>query len=315
MDRKILRICTAVLLCAVLARLLSNYDILQDRSKVASAVLFMGTGRVVQLNEEASPQSTDETLPAATQPEQRPLRFSPEDAALLEFQDFSDVDPNPEALLQLPLDWELWGEEPTVLILHTHATESYTPTEDYTESSDFRTLDEKYNVISVGEHLAELLYEEGICVLHDKTLHDYPSYNGSYANARQTLARYLEEYPSIRLVLDLHRDAMSDSSGNQLGYTVSTEKGTAAQVMLVVGSNHSGWKTNAALAAKLQVQLEKLCPGICRPLVFRQSRFNQDLSQGAVLVELGAAGNTRQEALLSAEYIADAILSLANGTE
>lgn len=315
MDRKILRICTAVILCAALARLLSNYDIMQDQSKVASAVLFLGTGRVARLEETEKLQPVEETVPTVTEPEQTALRFSQEDAALLEIQDFSGVNPNPEELLQLPLSWDLTGEEPTVLILHTHATESYTPTEDYIESSDFRTLDEKFNVVSVGDHLAALLSRQGISVLHDKTLHDYPSYNGSYSNARQTLSRYLEEYPSIRLVLDIHRDAMSDSSGSQIGYTVSIEQGTAAQVMLVVGSNHSGWKDNAALAAKLQVQLEKLCPGICRPLVFRQSRFNQDLSQGAVLIELGAAGNTRQEALLSAEYIADAILSLAQGTE
>ena len=191
--------------------------------------------------------------------------------------------------------------------------ESYEKTENYTESSAYRTLDENYNVISVGDHLAEILSRQGIAVLQDKTLHDYPSYNGSYSNSRKTLATYLQEYPSIQLVLDIHRDAMADSAGNQIGYTISTEKGTAAKVMLVVGCNNPGWQENAALAVKLQAQLEKLCPGICRPMSLRKSRFNQDLSPGAILIEMGAAGNTRQEALLAAEYVAEAILALAGG--
>jgi len=170
-------------------------------------------------------------------------------------------------------------------------------------------------VISVGDRLTELLEAAGIRVLHDRQLHDYPSYNGSYGNARETVSEYMQEYPSLCLVLDLHRDAAVDSSGNQVRYVVETGTEEVAKMMLVVGTNHVAWQENMALAVKLQAQLEKLCPGICRPTSLRTARFNQDLSGGMVLVEMGAAGNTRQEALLAAEYLADAVISLAHGTQ
>lgn len=306
-DRNILRICAAVILCAVLFRALDALN--TYHADAAATLLFLETGRIAQPTEPSAP----ETVPtiAATEPA---VSFAAEDAAAIAVNNFADVTPDMEALLLQPLQWDLTGQTPAVLILHTHASESYLNTENYPESGDFRTLDEQYNVISIGAYVAQLLSRQGIAVVHDKTLHDYPSYNGSYENARQTIAAYLEKYPSIQLVLDIHRDAMADSSGNQLGYTVSTEQGTAAQVMLVVGCNNEDWEKNAALAAKLHAQLENMCSGICRPLVFRQSRFNQDLSAGAVLIELGATGNTRQEALLAADYVARAIIALAHGT-
>lgn len=311
-ERKILRVCATLLLCVVLVRAFGNLSNRTDPADVAAAIIFLGTGRVVR-QEEPTEAPTEEA--AVTEPEQTPVRFYPQDAALVAVGDYADTAVDVEQLLLKALDWELAGAEPTVLVLHTHASESYENTEGYTASSDYRCLDEAYNVISVGAHLAELLSRQGICVLHDKTLHDYPSYNGSYNNSRQTLSGYLQAYPSIRLVLDIHRDAMTDDAGNQIGYTQSTEKGTAAKVMLVVGCNNDAWEENAALAVKLQVLLEKEAPGICRPLTLRQSRFNQDLSSGAILIEMGAAGNTRQEALLAAEYVAEAIVALSKGTK
>ncbi len=310
-ERKILRICATLLLCAVLVRVFGSLSNRADPADVAAAIIFLGTGRMVR-QEEPTEAPTEEA--AVTEPEQAPVRFSSRDAALVEIGNYATAAVDAEQLLLKSLEWDLTGEEPTVLILHTHASESYENTEGYTPSSEYRCLDEQYNVISVGAHLAELLSRQGICVLHDKTLHDYPSYNGSYNNSRQTLSGYLQTYPSIRLVLDIHRDAMTDDAGNQLGYTQTTAKGTAAKVMLVVGCNNDAWEENAALAAKLQVLLEREAPGICRPLTLRQSRFNQDLSSGAVLIEMGAAGNTRQEALLAAEYVAGAIVTLSKGT-
>ena len=130
----------------------------------------------------------------------------------------------------------------------------------------------------------------------------------------------MEKYPSIRLVLDLHRDAAQDSQGNQIRRTVSTQLGDSAKVMVVVGSPaggqaHPGWRQNMALGVKLHAQLEKLAPGLCYEARLRSSRFNQDLSPGALLVEVGAAGNTRQEALIAAEYLSRAVIALAHGTE
>lgn len=322
-DRKILRICTTAIFCAVLLRLLGNFSLgtaadVFSPVDLASMALFFQTGRMVRQVEtqETLPQETQSpTLPEPTQPEKEPFSFSVEDAQGLEIYDYAGKEPDLSTLLMEPLTWDLTQEQPTVLILHTHASESYENTEGYEESSQYRTLDEAYNMVSIGDTITEALTEQGITVLHDRTLHDYPSYNGSYDNARETIAQYLRAYPSIRLVLDVHRDAMVDASGQQIGYTVATGKGDSAKVMLVVGCNNEAWKENMALAVKIQARLEDLCPGICRPICLRNAKFNQDQSPGALLMEMGAAGNTRQEALLAAEYVAQAIADLSKGTQ
>ena len=318
-DGKILRLGAAVILCALFVRFLGNHpSVAVDQADIGAALVFLQTGRVVKLSEPGETQPVEEsTAVVITEPEEVKTSFSftKVDAALVQVNDYTGKKPDVASLLLQPLDWYLAEEEPTVLILHTHATESYTKTENYTESSQYRTLDEGFNMISIGDRVADLLENAGIPVLHDKTLHDYPSYNGSYAASRETLREYLKEYPSIQLVLDLHRDAMTDSGGNQIGYPISTAERNAAKVMLVVGCNNSDWKENAALGVKLQARLEQLCPGICRPMALRKSRFNQDLSPGSILIEVGSAGNTRQEALLAAEYIAQAIVDLSYGAQ
>ncbi len=338
MERKTLQVGAAVIVCAVLFRLLSG-GILDNalqtlsRQKVAQIILFLETGRSVRLPEPDHQKPPEETTePNQTPPEETlsvlsetiapfapAVSFSPEDASLLSIRNSSGFDVDPAAALMQPLSWELTGDKPTVLILHTHGTESYVNSEGYAESSPYRTLDENYNMLSVGAHLAESLTQKGICVIHDRTLHDHPSYNGSYSNARERVLQYLKEYPSIQLVLDLHRDAVTDKSGNQVGHSLSTSAGSAAKMMVVLGSHtaglsHPNWQENFSLGVKLHAQLEKNQPGICRQLNLRASRFNQDLMPGMVLVEMGAAGNTRQEALLSAEFLAQAIYDLAHGT-
>ncbi len=326
-DRRVLQVGTAVIVCALLLRLLSGSvtktgKISPVKQTAARVILFLETGRLW----ESPAEPIAQTLPqqpteAATQPEEpeavkTPVSFSPEDASLVSLRNTSNFSVDIAAALQSPLSWDLTGENPTVLIIHTHGTESYVNSEGYTESSPYRTLDTGYNVVSVGDRLAEALTQRGISVLHDPTLHDYPSYNGSYNLARETVSRYLAQYPSIRLVLDLHRDAVTDAGGDQVGYSLSTDAGSAAKMMLVLGSDtaglsHPNWQENFSLGVKLHAQLEKIQPGICRDLSLRASRFNQDLMPGMVLVEMGAAGNTRQEALLSADILAQAISGLA----
>lgn len=340
MERKTLQMGAAVIACALIFRLLGGgmaEAAVQaiSRQEVAELILFLETGRAVRTQMPKTEQTPAEenTLPAETQPPETqavlsvdpedtppPAVFTQTDAALVEVRNSSGYDVDTAAALLSPLSWELTGNEPTVLILHTHSTESYVNSEGYAEAAAYRTLDEKYNVISVGDRLADALAQKGISVLHDRTLHDYPSYNGSYSLARETVSAYLAQYPSIRLVLDIHRDAVADASGNQVGYSLSTEAGSAAKLMLVLGTGaggltHPNWRENFSLGVKLHAQLEKNQPGICRQLNLRSARFNQDLMPGMVLVEMGAAGNTRQEALLSAEILAQAIFDLAHGTE
>ena len=330
-DRQTLRIGAAAILCALVLRLGAGgffqpiADFLTD-PKIASFLIYLETGRIVRFSQSSDTAEVfsmeSHTPDFAQKAENLTLLpgFTAEDGAQIPFRYNCSLRPDAARLITAPLSWDLTSEEPAVLILHTHATESYTksPGEDYEESSAFRTLDENYNMISVGEHLAELLEAGGITAIQDRTLHDHPSYSGSYNHARKSIAAYLEEYPSIRLVLDLHRDA-SGSNRYQMRTEATVEGQPSAQLMLVMGTSASGlkhpdWEQNLALGLKLQAQCERIAPGIMRYVNLRSQRFNQDLSPGALLIEVGAAGNTHPEALRAVEVLAEAILALSRGS-
>lgn len=319
--QKALRMGACVLACAVALRLVGSgfveplFEVLAEPN-IQSFLIYLETGRNVRflpsVAENSEPvEETQTTAPAPSLP-----HFGAEDVSLISIKSTADVQADIEALLCAPLSWSLRGDAPTVLILHTHASESYTRTvgETYEESSDYRTLDEAYNMVSIGEEVAQILEENGIHVIHDRALHDYPSYNGSYADARVSTADILARYPSIRLVLDLHRDASGDAN-NQLRTLATVDGAESAQLLLVMGTDHVAWQENLALALKLHAQLERDATGIMRPISLRGNRFNEDLSTGALLVEVGAAGNTHEEALRAATYLAQAIVALADGTQ
>lgn len=241
-----------------------------------------------------------------------PPRFT--DAERIELYYAAAVSPDIPALLEKKLEWQLYGEAPKVLILHTHGTESYTKQgESYTETSAWRTTDEDYNMLSIGSYVGALLEEAGIPTVQDRELHDYPSYNGSYVDARKSIRELLEAYPSIELILDLHRDA-SGGTGGQLRTQATVRGQPSAQLMVVVGTNQKHYEENLALGLKLHSQLEVQAPGIMRPLQLRNSRFNQDLCPGALIIEVGAAGNTHAEAITAAGELARAVIALAEGT-
>ena len=274
------------------------------------------TGRNVRFSSSMSTFSPDflESPP--------PFLPTPTEAALPAFSGQEEVDlyyavrknPDIEQLLAKPLEWNLYSGEPTVLILHTHATESYTrQAEDYQETSSWRTLDAGYNMLSIGALVGEHLEKNGIRVVRDETLHDYPSYNGSYIRSRQTLRQQLEQHSGIRLILDLHRDAAGTDT-KQMRTRAVVDGEPSAQLMIVIGTNHDHYEENLSLGLKLHAQLEQQSPGIMRPLQLRAQRFNQDLSGGALLIEVGAAGNSHQEARRAAEQLAKAIILLAKGT-
>lgn len=329
MEQKVLRVGTLVITCALALRLFStaildktfSFDL---SSEIASCMVFLQTGRLIRpsniifSDQPMQPPPTDATEPSEP-PETILPAFSPEDAAALEITSTFSYSADLPALLTKPLSWDLTGESPTILIVHSHATESFSPTDEYQETTAYHTLDTEHNMVSVGKYVTSLLEDSGISVIHDTTLHDNPSYNASYANSRKSVQQYLQDYPSIKLVLDLHRDTYEDEHGNQLAHTVFSQDTTYAPLMLVVGTDYSGlehpnWQENLSLALKLQTQLETICPGICRNINLRSQRFNQDLSTGAMLVEVGASGNTHEEALRTAEVLAQGILSLAHGS-
>ena len=323
--QQVKRVGAAAILCACAFRLGASGlpEMLLSwlrKPNTAAFLIYLETGRDVRFSAsqevflvfpaESAPPLIQET---AAEPEKP--GFAGEDAEAVTLYNTSGKAPDLAELTARPLDWDLVGEEPTVLILHTHSTESYTKNgEKYTETSDYRTLDENYNMLSIGSRVAELLAQSGITAIQDRELHDYPSYNGSYVDARESIRAYLEQYPTIQLVLDLHRDA-AGTTGSQLRTLATVEGQSSAQLMLVMGTNYDTWQENLALGLKLHIQLERQAPGIMRKLCLRPQRFNQDLCPGALLVEVGAAGNSHAEAMLAAEQLAAAITALARGTQ
>lgn len=330
-EKKSLRIGAMAIACAILLRLGSNGALgavvkALSSPEAVSLMLYLETGRVVkpalpEIPTQFATQLEEDEATVNVQPEEAPAlpAFAEDDASLVEVNSVCGYDTDLPALLQQPLSWNLKQEAPTVLILHTHGTESYTKTEDYEESSAYRTLDTGYNVVSVGEELKRVLEAGGVRVIHDTTMHDYPSYSGSYSHARKQIRTYLDENPSIALVLDIHRDSVENSAGKQVVFTTQFQGQAVARMMMVVGTDANGlthpkWPQNMALAVKMHALLEKNCPGICRPISFRSQRFNQDLSTGAMLIEVGSAGNTREQALGAVRILGETILELSQGT-
>lgn len=240
------------------------------------------------------------------------LSFSEEDLQYVSVRYECDYRPDLQALLTSALELPGNLTRPTVLIVHTHGSESFFG--DYEMVESYRTLDETLNMIAIGDEVARILELRGVTVLHDRNIYDYPDYSGAYSAARKSIRAYLKENPEICLVLDLHRDAGVGDYGSLV--TVSTVNGQkSAQIMMVVGTDGSGkvhpnWRQNLSLALKLSALLEQNNPGITRAIELRAQRFNMDLSPGSLLVEVGAAGNTLQEAKIAANALALAVLEL-----
>lgn len=325
-QQQSLGIGSVLILAAVILRLLSTgaLEPLAEALKApqtAAFLLYLESGRVVHpqqvlLTEPTTvPTIPPETQPPQTEPTQTEPRevycFAAEDAALVNVTYHASHRPDLSAMVTAPLRWELAGEKPTVLILHSHATECYLPDGSFVQTSPYRTLDTSQNMVSLGELLARLLQQNGIRVIHDTTLHDHPSYNQSYTSSRKAVREYLEKYPSLVLVLDLHRDGVDGQVQPDTSAQVHGQE--SAQLMMVAGTKQAGWEDNMALAVKLTAVLEKLHPGITRPISLRKQQFNQDLCPGALIVEVGAAGNTHAEAETAIHALAEAILALSWG--
>lgn len=214
---------------------------------------------------------------------------------------------------ELPLTLQSAEEGPQILIMHTHTAEAYTMSGDdvYTETDTSRTTDERYNMVRIGEEMKAVFESYGLSVIHDTTTYDYPSYNGSYGRSLAGIQAYLEEHPTIAVVLDVHRDALIGSDGTAYATTTEVNGEAVAQVMLVVGTNDSGlehpnWTDNMAVAVRLQAAMVSLAPDLARDIDLRSQRFNQHLTTGSLLVEVGTSGNTLQEALAGARLFAQA---------
>ncbi len=194
------------------------------------------------------------------------------------------------------------SDRPQILIMHTHATESYLPPAGtpYDAGYAFRTTDKSQNMVAVGKVIADTLNSMGYNTLQDTTLHDYPSYNGSYDKSRDTVESYLEKYPSIKIVLDIHRDRV-ERSDTIISPVVNANGTEYAQIMIISGRdngymNMPNYPENLKFASRLQNQLTKDLPGLTRPVLFDYRNYNQQLTTGSLLVEFGTHGSTLEQA-------------------
>lgn len=212
------------------------------------------------------------------------------------------------------------NNQPQVLIMHTHATESYLLHNEnyYTENDKSRTTDNAYNMVALGKIICDRLNAQGIVTIHDTTQHDNPSYNESYSRAANTIKNYLKQYPSIKIVIDLHRDAIAENDTDKVKLTTEIDGKKAAQIMLVSGSQSGvvttfpNWKENLKLAVKLQQTLESTYPTLARSIRLVSKHYNQNLTTGSLLIEIGTDGNTFEEAKYSTELLSNALISLFN---
>lgn len=221
---------------------------------------------------------------------------------------------DPAALAAQPLDFNVDNNGPQVLIVHTHTTESYTDSEKnkYSSSDSDRSTDETKNITAVGNAVCDILNQNGIQTVHDTTVHDYPSYNGAYGRSLTTVKNNLSKYPSVKVVLDIHRDGMVKSDGTKLKVATDINQVKTAQVMLVVGTNASGllhdkWKENLKFACKIQNAANEKYPTLMRPIDLREERFNQHMTEGSLIIEIGSNGNTLEEAIEGGKDIARVI--------
>ena len=264
-------------------------------------------------------------------PEKPPKQQPEEEAAAEPAPEFSDSEAqditiagdlarevDKTSLLLTPLNIRPGAQ---VLIVHTHTSEAYTPEPgwEYQQTAEYRTADPTRSVVRVGEELAMELRRQGVDVIHDATVCDDPDYPHAYEHSFDVIEAQLAAHPSIQIVLDIHRDAMTDEEGNAVAETCELDGG-CARLMLVVGTDegglpHPNWQENLSFALKLQALLNRSAPGLCRDLSLRTERFNQHFTPCSLLVEVGAAGNTLAQTLPAARYLARAVAELVRTAE
>lgn len=212
-------------------------------------------------------------------------------------------------LLTTPLGFVTQNSDPKVLIVHTHTSEAYA------ESPASRSEEPEQNVVSVGAEIADTLEENGISVIHDTSRNDSPSYNQSYKKTMALIDKNLTERPTLEIVLDIHRDYIERDDGSLVKPTVTVDGKNAAQIMFVIGTDamgleHANWRHNLAFAVQIQNRLNQTAPGLCRAINIRTERFNQHMTKGSMIIEVGTGVNTLEEARYSGRLVGKAIADI-----
>ncbi len=225
----------------------------------------------------------------------------------------------PEMIAYPPMI-DMSGNGPKILIVHTHATESYAEdgAQVYDITASDRSNDTAKNVVAVGKRMTEIFEDYGIETLHDETLHDVPSFNGSYAHSLDSITKYMEKYPSIQIVFDLHRDSIVYNDKTKARTVTEIEGEDTAQLMFVVGTDENGlhhpnWRENIRSAIWFQKAIADKYPKLMRHINLRRERFNGHTCSAAMIIEVGTSGNSLEEALNGIELAASSIAELLVG--
>ncbi len=248
----------------------------------------------------------------ATEPPTNNTRESDVSTKAISFINTPGVPVDAQVLLDTELGFYPQDGAPRVLIVHTHTSEAYACSE------GSRSEDPNRNVVSVGKAIYEALSAAGIGVIHDTTQNDNPSYNQSYKKALTVIEKNLSAYPTLEVVLDIHRDYIKRDDGTLVKPTCITKDGKkAAQIMFVMGTDsmglyHPNWRHNLAFAAQIQNKLQHSQPGLCRSINIRTERFNQHATKGSMIIEVGTGVNTLEEAQLSGKLVGEAIAAVLN---
>ena len=287
--------------------------LLDSELKMASAVVKQEGEQTQEVAQEQTNEQTESTtvehaqtgLSTQVVPNNVPTKFT---------NSYHGVEVRNETSYQLTeemLTPDITVNQENIMIFHTHTCESYTPSEayPYTQTGTYRTTDLNFSVARVGTELEKQLKSYQYNVIHDVTYHDYPAYNGSYGRSLTTVKNLLQLYPNTDVVIDLHRDAIGDYS---YAPTVQIGEEYAAQLMFVIGTEggglqHPNWQQNLKFAIKIQEKANELYPGLFKPIILRNSRYNQHLAKAATIIEVGATGNTLDQCLVSMKYLAKVI--------
>lgn len=227
--------------------------------------------------------------------------------------------PDIKALLNQGSDLTIYDKsKPTVLIYHSHTTEAYSLLDTgYYISSDARSNNSARNMVRVGDDLAAYLEKHGFNVIHDRTIHD-KDYTKSYDNSRATIEKYLEQYPSIEVTIDVHRDDITYSNKTKVKPTAKINGKKAARMMIISGceynrvKNFPDWEENLKFDLQVQNKVNELYPGLMRPILFSERKYNMYETHYSFLLEVGTDANTLDEACYSARLFGNALGQLLN---
>ena len=294
---------------------LTGIDLKNPQSIIkAYSSVFEGDYKIEKVNENDKPPEVTPTPP----PEERMVEET-KVAGNMKISNQTNIDVNANELALKPLTFSVEkNSAPQILIMHTHTTESFTNSNNnkYIVTDSDRNLDETKNIVEVGRNMAEVLNNAGINTIHDTTVHDYPSYNGAYTRALATINKNLSKEKGIKIVLDVHRDGIIRDDGTKVKVATEINGEKVAQCMFVIGSNanltHDNWLENMKLACRLQACANEMYPGLMRPIILREERFNQQVCTGAVIIEVGSNGNTLEEAIKGGRYMAEVIAKSLN---